>query len=150
MCISPALPHHILFVFISARGHTQGYMLCLRDSTSLLAYYMCASCCGLSFTTSSPLKQCGVFLSFSLSPSFVRSFVLSFFLSACLTSWLSNAVASFWTSGVNSWVPLMTLLSAASDWWILCDDTYSFSAHTLTFCHLISVSWFIMTGPVIG
>lgn len=139
MCISPALPHHILFVLISARGHTQGYMLCLRESTSLLACYMCASHCGLSFNTSSPLKQCGFFLSF-----------VSFFLSACLTSWLSNAVASFWTSGVNSWVPLMTLLSAASDWWILCGNMYSFSAHTLTFCHLIIVSWFITTGPVIG
>lgn len=42
--------------------------------------------------------------------------LLFFFL---VTSWLSRAVASFWTSGVSSWVPLMTLLSAARDWWIL-------------------------------
>lgn len=45
------------------------------------------------------------------------------FISVFLTSWLSRAVASFWTSGFSSWVPLMTLLSAARDWWILCDNT---------------------------
>lgn len=37
----------------------------------------------------------------------------------CITSWLSRALASIWTSGVSSWLPLMTLLRPASDWWIL-------------------------------
>lgn len=50
---------------------------------------------------------------------------LLFCIHIVLTSWLSRAVASFWTSGVNSWVPLMTLLSAARDWWMLCDKTCS-------------------------
>lgn len=39
-------------------------------------------------------------------------------------------MASFWTSGVSSWVPLMTLLMAAREWWILCDNTFTL-ANTL-------------------
>lgn len=73
--------------------------------------------------------------------------LLFFFL---VTSWLSRAVASFWTSGVSSWVPLMTLLSAARDWWILWKKNILRWVFML-FIHLRldyhSTSWLVRKDP---
>lgn len=73
-----------------------------------------------------------------------------------VTSWLSRAVASFWTSGVSSWVPLMTLLSAARDWWILWKKHFQISVHTvhtlapgLSFNQLIGVERFTMADMLL-
>lgn len=114
--------HFHLLIELSLSYNSSWKCPCTKQQICTHKHKLTFTVCYLAvFSHILTIAQCISLYSLSFCLSFFRSFFLSFFL----TSWLSRAVASFWTSGVSSWVPLMTLLSAARDWWILCDNTYS-------------------------